>query len=95
MSAVISGRGRERLVTLSRFSGRLPEKWVDQSGASCHVIMHNFHVSMYSSILCIVCGDIARGLVQNESIAGIFHKLKQYYNQHSMEKVQLPFHAKR
>ena len=24
--------------------------WVDQSGASCHVIMRNFHVSMYSSI---------------------------------------------
>ena len=45
------GKGRKNMSGHSRKVFWLPiEKWVDQSGAGCHVIMRNFHVSMYSSI---------------------------------------------
>ena len=68
MRALISGRGKERKNT-SGHSRQVfwspTEKWVDQSGASCHKIMRNFHVSMYSSM----CTYIMRG--NCETISGL------------------------
>ena len=48
---VSSSRASHCVRMRASISGRGKEKWVDQSGASCHVIMRNFHVSMYK--ICI------------------------------------------